>query len=313
MIPQPRDAPSHPRRDNQEHFALGEIDKEEFEERRQILNAWGRQHGLEEPVNPLDGRNQRARQAPLRIMTYNVHRCVGADRRADPRRIAEVIAACQPDMVALQELDVGRHRTGGIDQVHAIAHLLGMSVHFHPALQVEEELYGDAILSALPMRLVKAGPLPGSVGFEPRGALWAAVEANGTEIQIINTHLGLPAYERMKQAKTLLGQNWLDNPDCRDPVILLGDFNARRQSVVYRMFTARLRDAQLVLHKRARRTFPARMPMLRIDHIFCGRSVEVLGVEVLRSQLVRTASDHLPLVMDFRIVERGGLELMVGR
>src|SRR3974377_1470867 len=71
----------------------------------------------------------------------------------------------------------------------------------------EEELYGDAILTALPMRLVKAGLLPGSVGFEPRGALWAAVGANGTEIQIINTHLGLPAYERMAQAKTLLGQN----------------------------------------------------------------------------------------------------------
>jgi endonuclease/exonuclease/phosphatase family metal-dependent hydrolase len=69
------------------------------------------------------------------------------------------------------------------------------------------------------------------------------------------------------------------------------------------MFTARLRDAQLVLHKRARRTFPARMPMLCIDHIFCGRTVDVLGVEVPRSQLVRTASDHLPLVMNFRIVE----------
>ena len=47
------------------------------------------------------------------------------------------------------------------------------------------------------------------------------------------------------------------------------------------------------------------MPMLRIDHIFCSRSVDVLGVEVPRSQLVRTASDHLPLVMDFRTVEHG--------
>jgi endonuclease/exonuclease/phosphatase family metal-dependent hydrolase len=61
----------------------------------------------------------------------------------------------------------------------------------------------------------------------------------------------------------------------------------------------------LVLHKRARRTFPARMPMLRIDHIFCSRSVDVLGVEAPRSQLVRTASDHLPLAMDFRIVFNG--------
>ena len=107
----------------------------------------------------------------------------------------------------------------------------------------------------------------------------------------------------MAQTKTLLGLSWLGHPDCRDPVILLGDFNARRRSVVYRMFTARLRDAQLVLHKRPRRTFPARMPMLRIDHIFCSQLVDVLGVEVPRSQLVRTASDHLPLIVDFRIVE----------
>jgi len=65
-------------------------------------------------VNPLDRRNQPARPAPLRIMTYNVHRCVGVDGRADPRRIAEVIAAYQPDIVALQELDVGRLRTGAL-------------------------------------------------------------------------------------------------------------------------------------------------------------------------------------------------------
>src|SRR4029078_39361 len=107
---------------------------------------------------------------------------------------------------------------------------------------------------------MKAGPVPGSVGFEPRGALWAAIEANGTEIQIINTHLGLPPNERMAQPGALLGENWLAPPECRDPVILLGDFNARRRSVVYRMFTAKLRDAQLVLHKRARGTSPALGP-----------------------------------------------------
>jgi endonuclease/exonuclease/phosphatase family metal-dependent hydrolase len=52
-------------------------------------------------------------------MTYNVHRCIGADPRADSRRAAALIAECQPDIVALQELDVGRHRTGCIDQAHA--------------------------------------------------------------------------------------------------------------------------------------------------------------------------------------------------
>ena len=89
----------------------------------------------------------------LRVMTYNVHRCVGVDKRLDLERVAEVIAAARPDVVALQELDVGRRRTKGVDQAHGLAELLGMRSHFNAALHVEEERYGDAILTALPERL----------------------------------------------------------------------------------------------------------------------------------------------------------------
>ena len=139
-----------------------------------------------------------------------MHRCLGRDGRPSPARIAEVIAACQPDIVALQELDVGRARTGGVDQAHAIAQKLGMRMHFHPALGVAEELYGDAILTAQPSRLVKAGPLPGLArrwGFEPRGALWASIQVDGAEVQLINTHLGLDRRERLVQVEALLGPN----------------------------------------------------------------------------------------------------------
>jgi endonuclease/exonuclease/phosphatase family metal-dependent hydrolase len=54
-------------------------------------------------------------ETPFRIMTYNVHRCVGTVRKLSPQRIAEVIAPCDPDIVALQEIDVVRMHTGGID------------------------------------------------------------------------------------------------------------------------------------------------------------------------------------------------------
>ena len=47
-----------------------------------------------------------------RIMTYNVHRCVGMDGQLDVARTAKVIAQQKPDIVALQELDVRRARTG---------------------------------------------------------------------------------------------------------------------------------------------------------------------------------------------------------
>jgi endonuclease/exonuclease/phosphatase family metal-dependent hydrolase len=164
-----------------------------------------------------------------RIMTYNVHRCVGMDGKLDVARTAKVIAQCRPDVVALQELDVRRQRTGLVDQAHAIAELVGMRFHFHPAFQVEEESYGDAILSAAPMRLVKAGPLPGSKavrGLEPRGALWVKIDLDGTELDVVNTHLGLVPHEQRAQADALVSPQWLAHADCTDPAILLGDFNA---------------------------------------------------------------------------------------
>ena len=240
-----------------------------------------------------------------RILTYNVHRCLGRDGCLSPGRIAEVIAACEPDIAALQELDVRRARTGGIDQAHAIAQELGMRVHFHPALAVAEELYGDAILTAQPSRLVKAGPLPGLARrceSEPRAALWASIQVDGVEVQLINTHLGLDRRERLVQVEALLGPEWLGHPVCRDPAIVLGDFNAVPRSRAYAHLAARLRDAQRACPAlRPRPTFPTPLPFLRIDHVFVSRSIEVLYVEVVRTPAARLASDHLPLLVDFRV------------
>ncbi|WP_336605104.1 endonuclease/exonuclease/phosphatase family protein [Phenylobacterium aquaticum] len=182
-----------------------------------------------------------------RILTYNVHRCVGTDRRLDVGRVAEVIGALAPDIVALQELDVGRARTGGVDQAHEIARRLDMSFHFHAALKVEEERYGDAILTRLPERKVRTGPLPGyrpAPRLEPRGALWVEVEIEGRPVQILNTHLGLVPREQQLQAEALAGPEWLAHPDCTGPVILLGDFNATAASVVHRTLTRRLKPAR---------------------------------------------------------------------
>jgi endonuclease/exonuclease/phosphatase family metal-dependent hydrolase len=241
-----------------------------------------------------------------RVLTYNVHRCLGLDGVLSPQRIAEVIAACEPDIVALQELDVGRARTGGIDQAQAIAHELGMHMHFHPAFSVAEELYGDAILTAKRSRLLKFGVLPGLVrvrNTEPRGALWVSVPVDGAELQLINTHLGLSPRERLMQVEALLGPEWLGNPTRCDPVILVGDFNAVPRSRAYARLTACLHDAQRQLPAQQRQaTFPTRLPFLRIDHVFVSSSVKVLAVDVPRTPTARIASDHLPLVVDFCIV-----------
>ena len=241
-----------------------------------------------------------------RIVTYNVHRCVGNDRRLDVARIVEVLAALKPDIVALQELDVGRRRTGHVDQAHEIGRRLDMACHFHAALTVEEERYGDAILTCFPERLVQVGPLPGHPGIralEPRGALWVEVEIDGTPVQIVNTHLGLVPKEQQLQAAHLAGPAWLGHPRCQGPTILLGDFNATATSVVYRTFLKGLSPARgLAMTKTPTATFPSPMPVLRIDHLFVSPEIKVSDVFAPYSPLTRVASDHLPLVMDFEVV-----------
>ncbi|WP_421729490.1 endonuclease/exonuclease/phosphatase family protein [Brevundimonas sp.] len=242
-----------------------------------------------------------------RLLTYNVHRCVGGDRRLDVDRIVAVIAEHEPDVVCLQELDVGRARTGNVDQARAIAEGLAMSVRFHPAMRIEAEEYGDAILTPWPERLVKAGDLPtvrGIPGLEPRGAVWAAIDIGDRRVNVINTHFGLVPREQRLQAAALVGRDWLGHADCVGPTILAGDFNATSITRPYQALTRRLADCQRQLGLRPSvKTFPANFPAIRIDHVFVSPHIRVTRVHSPSSPLARAASDHLPLVVDFDILD----------
>lgn len=240
----------------------------------------------------------------LRIMTYNVHSCIGMDGKVSPERIARVIARYSPDIVALQELDVGRGKTHNIDQAEAIANCLQMKFHFHASLQVEEERYGNAILTHLPMHLCRAAGLPGLAekpGLEPRGALWVSIDACGTELQLINTHLGLYQKERLAQVRSLLGEDWLQHPDMRLHAILCGDFNATPRSAEWRSLHRRLPDAQVRLaDHRPKNTFFSHLPSARIDHVFTDQHFELLAIDTPNTEIIRLASDHLPLIVDLK-------------
>ncbi len=264
---------------------------------------------LDAPVRPLPRLRtdppSAAAESVLRVLTYNVHSCVGLDGRLSPERIARVIARHDPDVVALQEVDVGRARTGGVDQAEQIAELLEMILQFHPTLEVEEERYGDAVLSRLPMRLVKAGPLPAlrhRPPLEPRGALWVELETAAGPVQLVNTHLSLHPLERRLEVEALLGAEWLGSIDPGQPTVLCGDFNAMGWFPSCRRLRRRLHDAQVVkVGHRPRATWAGRMPIGRIDHVFVDPSIEVRHVEVPAHSLAKVASDHFPLLADLRL------------
>ncbi|MFQ5597090.1 MAG: endonuclease/exonuclease/phosphatase family protein [Nitrospiria bacterium] len=266
--------------------------------REGVLQFLGRSPG----AFPGRRRQRSQKQRTLRIMTYNVHSCIGMDGKLSPDRIARIIAQYDPDIVALQELDAGRPRTAEIDQAETIARTLSMDFHFHPSIQIKEEKYGNAVLSHHSIRLVRADKLPGLKRrplHEPRGALWVGVQIAGREYQLINTHFGLSPQERLLQCEALLGPGWLGHEDCREPVILCGDFNARPRSLVCRRISGSFQDAQDALsNHRPKSTWFGRYPIHRIDHVFIGPSMKVSTVDVPRTALTRRASDHLPLIVD---------------
>lgn len=242
-----------------------------------------------------------------RLLTYNVHRCVGTDRRLDVDRIVAVIGEHDPDIVCLQELDVGRARTGLVDQARTIADKLAMTSRFHPAMRVEAELYGDAIMTPHPEKLIRAAALPtvaGIPGLEPRGAIWSEIEIGGVRVNVVNTHLGLVPREQRLQAAALAGSGWLGA--CQGPTLLAGDFNATSITRPYQTLVRKLQDCQRQLKLRPSvKTFPSAFPAIRIDHCFVSPDIRITGVMTPYSPLARIASDHLPLVIDFEVVQPG--------
>ncbi|MEQ8663301.1 MAG: endonuclease/exonuclease/phosphatase family protein, partial [Gammaproteobacteria bacterium] len=241
---------------------------------------------------------------PLLCMTYNVHGCRGMDGKISTGRIARVIEASGADIIALQELDAGRARSRHLDQAHAIARALAMHYQFFPVVIEREEHYGIAVLSRLPVELVRAVGLPARGSREPRGALWVEAAWGDTRLQIINTHLSLNAGERRLQVDALDG-DVLEPASARGPLVLLGDLNATPRAYAYRALGRRLCDVErLGGPDRVRATWFARQPIMRLDHIFVSPTLRVVDVDVLHTADTRLASDHLPLLAEIALPPR---------
>jgi endonuclease/exonuclease/phosphatase family metal-dependent hydrolase len=240
---------------------------------------------------------------PLRVMTYNVRRCTGLVGRVRPEPIAPINARCAPDVVALQEVDVGRKRTGRVDQPARLGELTGMRPLFFPRIDRDGERYGIAVLSKHPVEQIKAERLPPrleSPSIEGVGALWVRVSIGGRSLQLIATHFNHDHAERMAQIEALIGPDWLQDPRLKDGAVLCGDLNTTRHSPIYARVRATMDDVQQRIQK-YRKTWPSVYPIARIDHIFVTKSIGVRDIDVPESFDVRLASDHLPLIADLSI------------
>jgi endonuclease/exonuclease/phosphatase family metal-dependent hydrolase len=230
----------------------------------------------------------------LTVVSYNIHRGVGLDRRHDLDRIADVIAELAPDVVGLQEVI----REDGIpraDQAAYLAARLDMSEIVMGETRAHGAgTYGNAVLTRLPV--LGSGRCDLSCGVrEPRGCLRVDLDVVGTPVHVFNCHFGLALSERREQLQ-LLGMFIRDSERLAGPRVLLGDFNEWHRGPVTRGLRREFNSPM-----RRRRTHPAMFPLFALDRIYWDAELEGEGFSVHRSRLARVASDHLPVVARLRL------------
>ncbi|WP_432710256.1 endonuclease/exonuclease/phosphatase family protein [Pedobacter sp.] len=230
----------------------------------------------------------------LTVMSYNIHHAnpPSINGKIDLDAIAKVIKDQNPDLVALQEVDVNTIRSGKINQASLLAERLGMNFFFAKAIDHEGGDYGVAILSKHPLTETKIHRLssdPATKG-EPRVLATALIKLPGNRhIRFGSTHL-----DAQKNDNNRLLQVVEINSIAKAeglPFIIAGDLNATPESA-----TIHLLDQQFIRTcEQCEFTIPVIEPKKTIDFIAFGKSspFEVVSNRVIPEHY---ASDHLPVV-----------------
>ena len=112
--------------------------------------------------------------------------------------------------------------------------------------------------------------------------------------------------ERRRQARLLLSKEVLLSPELKCPRLIIGDFNEWTQGLVSRMLAAKFESVDIKLHLKRRRTYPGVLPIMHLDHMYFDRELMLETFLLHRSRMALVASDHLPLVAEFRLQARAG-------
>lgn len=235
----------------------------------------------------------------IRVATYNIHKCVGIDRRYSPERIADVLAELDADVVGLQEVVCHSDRGSREHQAEFLAHKLGMNFCFGENRKHYGGDYGNVTLSRHPITAFRNYDI--SVRRrEPRGCLRAEIELSlGRRIHFVNLHLGTSFFERRQQVRMLLAEHVLDDPSIDGQRIVAGDFNEWTSGLTTRLFKGRFRSVDPKLDLGTGRTFPGIAPILHLDHIYFDPAFSLRKAKLHKSRRALLASDHLPIVAEF--------------
>ncbi len=239
----------------------------------------------------------------LRVVTYNVHKCQGLDRRVRPARIASVLRELDADVIALQEVVSVEDREHEQHQARFIAEELGYQFHVGETRRHQGGAYGNVTLTRLPV--VRSCNYDITWRWqEPRGCLRVDVDAgqgDARPLHVFNVHLGTAFIERRHQGRKLVSADVLRDKDVTGARVVLGDFNEWTRGLASRLLSEELRSADVRQHLRRARTYPGPLPILHLDHVYYDPALELVRLSLHKSLTALVASDHLPLVADFKL------------
>lgn len=233
--------------------------------------------------------------APLRLLTYNIHAGIGMDKQFDLERIADVILSVDPDVVALQEVDVKTTRSEGVDIAARLSELTEMKSVFGASIEFGGGQYGNAILTKLPLEGAEVIRIPQAVANEERSILSVDLLFHGKSMRVLSTHF----CHREERNRELAAEAVLASQQESDlPIILMGDLNALPDSSPI----LRLNEGGWKMtSKEPLLTVPVTTPTRQIDYILfrspVGVPIDVTGARVLEEEV---ASDHRAVFVELR-------------
>ena len=243
----------------------------------------------------------------LRVITYNIHRAIGVDRRFRPQRIVDILRHYDADVVMLQEVDEGAPRSRELNLAKELAQEAGYP-HFALGhnVSLRKGRYGNATLSRFPILRERNIDLSVAESWIRRGCQHTTLELNGTGrvLEAFNLHLGLSARERAKQVELLKRSQEFASVDSDTPVLVAGDFNDWR-SLLQPTFTNGFGFGCATERRRGPYrcipTYPAFSPQGGLDRIYHRGPLKLVSAQAGRVQAALVASDHLPIVAEFRV------------
>lgn len=245
----------------------------------------------------------------LKVLTVNIHKgFTFFNRKFILPELREAVRSVGADVVFLQEVTgTNAKHPDKFDNYPETPHYEFLADSIWPQFAYGRNAvythgdHGNAIMSKFPIVRYENHDVSIS-GPERRGLLHCELHIPGRTVNVhaICVHLSLTEAHRTQQMDMLCDLVHTDVP-AHAPLIVAGDFNDWRHRADAQLARgAALHEVFVQANGRPARTFPARLPLLRLDRIYVRNATGHAPV-VLPNHPWSQLSDHAPLAAEIQL------------